>query len=328
VQSETLTVTDGTNVGVGITTPSAKLHVLQTSASAPAFRVDDEESDTTPFIIMADGNVGIGTVAPEHALDVHGDVNLTGSLLQNGTPFIGSRWTLDSNDILYTNGNVGIGTSIAQEKLQVQGTIRASDLTVNTVLQSDGNKNITSSAITITELGYLSGTTSNLQGQLNDKLDLSGGNVTGNLSVGGNLTVSGSTTTIDTSSVTIADNIIVLNANQSNTPPPFLLSGIEVERGDASNYFFAFEEDTEHFKIGLSNELQAVATRPDTVTDRTIAIWDDTDKRYTFRNDMVITSGGNVGVGTNAPSSALEVSGTEGHGFPRKWITRHQPRHG
>jgi hypothetical protein len=310
VQSETLTVTDGTNVGVGITTPSAKLHVLQTSASAPAFRVDDEESDTTPFIIMADGNVGIGTVAPEHALDVHGDVNLTGSLLQNGTPFIGSRWTLDSNDILYTNGNVGIGTSIAQEKLQVQGTIRASDLTVNTVLQSDGNKNITSSAITITELGYLSGTTSNLQGQLNDKLDLSGGNVTGNLSVGGNLTVSGSTTTIDTSSVTIADNIIVLNANQSNTPPPFLLSGIEVERGDASNYFFAFEEDTEHFKIGLSNELQAVATRPDTVTDRTIAIWDDTDKRYTFRNDMVITSGGNVGVGTNAPSSALEVSGT------------------
>jgi hypothetical protein len=367
IQTETLTVSDDTNVGIGITTPTAKLHVLQTSASTPAFRVDDEQGDTTPFIITSEGNVGIGTTTPQHLLDVRGDLNLTGSLLQNGTPFIGSRWTLESNDISYTNGNVGIGTSAPQEKLHVQGTIRASDLSANTVLQADANKNMTSSSITTTELGYLSGAssnlqgqldtkqdtitgaattitssdltadrallsdtngkvaassitttelgylsgvTSNLQGQLDDKLNLAGGNVTGNLTVGGDLTVSGSTTTIDTSTVTVADNIITLNANQSNQPPAFLVSGIEVERGDASNYFFVFEEATEHFKVGLSNQLQAVATRPDTVTDRAIAIWDNANSQYTFLNDMVITSGGNVGIGTNAPTTALEVSGT------------------
>jgi len=50
----------GGQIGIGTTVPSAKTHILQTT-TADAFRVDDEASDITPFIIDKDGNVGIGT---------------------------------------------------------------------------------------------------------------------------------------------------------------------------------------------------------------------------------------------------------------------------
>src|SRR5512145_1703849 len=47
------------NTGLGTDSPEARLHIKQTG-SEDAFRVDDENSDTTPFVITSDGNVGIG----------------------------------------------------------------------------------------------------------------------------------------------------------------------------------------------------------------------------------------------------------------------------
>jgi hypothetical protein len=74
-------------------------------------------------------------------------------------------------------------------------------------------------------------------------LDSTGTGTIGNLTVGsnlivsGNLTVSGTTTSINTETVTINDNIIVLNNNATGVPGASALfnAGIEVERGDSSN---------------------------------------------------------------------------------------------
>jgi len=60
-------------VGVGSTTPWAKLAVRQTgTAGAPAFEVEDEADDLSPFIITEDGDVGIGKFSPAYKLDVAG----------------------------------------------------------------------------------------------------------------------------------------------------------------------------------------------------------------------------------------------------------------
>ena len=59
---EKLTIERDTgNVGIGITNPSAKTHILQTLA-ADAFRVDDASPDVTPFIIDQNGVILFGEV--------------------------------------------------------------------------------------------------------------------------------------------------------------------------------------------------------------------------------------------------------------------------
>ncbi len=94
-------------------------------------------------------------------------------------------------------------------------------------------------------------------------LPRSGGTISGALTVGGDLTVSGTTTTLNTQTVTIADNMIQVNSTQTGAPASTLRGGIEVNRGSESNYYFVFEEASDLFKVGTSNQLQAVLTRTD-----------------------------------------------------------------
>lgn len=60
------------NVGIGSTSPSAKLTV-QNTGSGNSFIVEDQTGDTTKFVIDANGNVGIGTgtLDPYYILNVN-----------------------------------------------------------------------------------------------------------------------------------------------------------------------------------------------------------------------------------------------------------------
>ena len=70
----------------------------------------------------------------------------------------------DNANLFYDNTNnfLGIGTPTPLEALHVVGNIRSSGLTASTALVADANKNISSSAVTSTELGLLSGRTGTL----------------------------------------------------------------------------------------------------------------------------------------------------------------------
>ena len=69
------------------------------------------------------GKVGIGTTEPIATLDVNGDLNFSGNLLQNGQEFSNSPWTERLGGIYYTGGNVGIGTTNPSAKLDVSGDL-------------------------------------------------------------------------------------------------------------------------------------------------------------------------------------------------------------
>jgi len=70
---------------------------------------------------------------------------------------------------------------------------------------------------------------------------------TSNLTVGGNLTVSGTTTSVNTETLTVDDNIIVLNNNATGTPSEN--AGIEVERGSSTNVTLRWNESTDKWQI-------------------------------------------------------------------------------
>ena len=72
-----------------------------------------------------------------------------------------------------------------------------------------------------------------------------------NLVISGDLTVSGTTTTINTTNVNLADNIIVLNSDATGSASAD--AGIEIERGDDANVQFMWDESEDSWDFDTYN---------------------------------------------------------------------------
>jgi hypothetical protein len=98
-------------------------------------------------------------------------------------------------------------------------------------------------------------------------------NVTFNdVTVSGNLTVSGTTTTVNTETINLADNIITLNSNEAGAPSQN--AGIEVERGTSTNVAFQWNEtnDVWEYTVDGTNYIPVVGTTAtQTLTNKTIS---------------------------------------------------------
>ena len=113
-------------------------------------------------------------------------------------------------------------------------------------------------------------------------------NVTFNdLTVSGNLTVSGTTTSINTETVTVDDNIIVLNNNATGAPS--VDAGIEIERGSSTNVKLVWNETTDKWQFtndgSTYTDLGAGgATISDTPPASPVAgqVWFESDTAKTF----------------------------------------------
>jgi hypothetical protein len=115
-----------------------------------------------------------------------------------------------------------------------------------------------------------------------------------NVTIAGNLTINGTTTTVNTTTLDVEDNIITINKNQTGTPETNLLSGIEVERGDETNFQFVFQESSDLFKVGQVGDLQAVATRQDAPTDLGVAYFNATTNRFETTTNLKVNASGQL----------------------------------
>jgi hypothetical protein len=127
-----------------------------------------------------------------------------------------------------------------------------------------------------------------------------------NVTIAGNLTINGTTTTVNTTTLDVEDNIITINKNQTGTPETNLLSGIEVERGDETNFQFVFQESSDLFKVGQVGDLQAVATRQDTPTDLGVAYFSTTTNRFETTTNLKVNASGQL-VDTTIRNSGTTV---------------------
>ncbi|HCX45186.1 TPA: hypothetical protein DGT35_01130, partial [Patescibacteria group bacterium] len=70
--------------------------------------------NTAEGISYAKGKVGLGVFDPSYALDVLGDINVSGEFLVNGEAFSGGGdddWVIDGDNIYRGSGYVGVGTT-------------------------------------------------------------------------------------------------------------------------------------------------------------------------------------------------------------------------
>jgi len=156
---------------------------------------------TGPKIHYSDGNVGIGIADPLHTLDVVGDINFTGTLREDGNPFVSTPWTIESGPtaLSYTLGNVGVGGTTPSAKLEVTGNAHVStdlsvggNLTINTIsaAATHGLGAVTALSNTSADTVLLTNTGTSLvtSGNVVAGKELT---VTGNATVSSNLTVTG-----------------------------------------------------------------------------------------------------------------------------------------
>lgn len=78
-------------------------------------------------------------------------------------------------------------------------------------------------------------------------LDLTGDTTAVNLVISGNLTVNGTTTTVNTETINLADNIITLNSNATGTPTEN--AGIMINRGDLANAQLIWNETNDQWEV-------------------------------------------------------------------------------
>lgn len=127
---------------------------------------------------------------------------------------------------------------------------------------------------------------------LNNKLDKAGGLISGDLSVQGNLNVAGTTTTKDTETILIKDNIIVANSDGNELIEE---AGFAVKTGADTAYGIMYDPDGDGVKIGLgafdengkfqygvkedeTSEAQFLATRDNVIENNHTVVWDNEKK--------------------------------------------------
>lgn len=114
---------------------------ITNAGTGDTFLVEDVATDSSPFIIGSDGNVGIGTTTVSaNKLRVVGNIDAT-SFSGDGSALTGisggsSGWT-DGTAVIYTTtstDNVGIGTFNPLQRLQVVGTVQATAFVTNSTV--------------------------------------------------------------------------------------------------------------------------------------------------------------------------------------------------
>ena len=143
-------ITNDGNITTTITAANGPVLISQANAY-DAFRVDDEASDASPFVIDQSGNVGIGTTGPGAKLDVNGDVRVSSGTAAGNGLTVGAVSGTYGNRIISDGNHLYIGIplnyyiyffdSTGAGKWWVDGsgnTIQTGNLTV----QGTGNSSI------------------------------------------------------------------------------------------------------------------------------------------------------------------------------------------
>lgn len=235
------------NVGIGTTTPSQKLDVagnisVYNSYAAGASLFLNHSNQYSSSIIKSIADTIDGQDSGSSMLRFYTNDNSTTS------PTVALDLTSESNAIFY--GKVGIGTINPGTKLDVSGVITATGGT-----STEWN----------TAYGWGDHSTQNYA-----RTDVAE-TFTNNVTIQGNLTVSGTTTTINTETVNIADNMILLNSNETLAPTQD--AGLEIERGTSVNTKFYWNEALDDWYLNTDGTSAKLVFHSGNFTDNS-SNWD------------------------------------------------------
>ena len=287
---EALTVVGGTgsdvgNVGIGTTSPSAKLHVNGVVTANDSIQVQNDDSG---FICRNAAGTVIGTVGAE----------------SSSTPNIGmftvrnngnNKIVLNSNgDSYFIGGRIGIGTTSPTEKLRVQGA-SGSDLLVRfQPFTNNAQTKLYLSSVSSGDGGYFYNANDNTSG----------------LFAYGDYTFYVGTSNIS-GSIGNPRMIIKQGGNVGiGTTSPLSLLDLGSTAGQKL-YVYASNTIRSGFGIdlsGSSRELSIFHTSSN-ASNGDISFGYRLESNGSYTERMRLTGAGKLGIGTNSPTANLEVGG-------------------
>jgi hypothetical protein len=131
-------------------------------------------------------NISASTLLAPNGITV-GNINFTGILYQNGSPYIGSQWTSTSGNLItYTSGNVVVSNTISA------GNVVSTGITTSTLL---AGTNVTTASLQALNASIGNLSMGNLQ-------------ISGNVTIGGNVLIAGTLVSVNITSVNLIESNI------------------------------------------------------------------------------------------------------------------------
>lgn len=133
-----------------------------------------------------------------------------------------------------------------------------------------------------------------------------------NLTIKGNVTQEGSSFITKAETVEVSDNILLLNRGEVGSGVTKGISGIQVDRGDLTDYQFIFDESDDRFKVGVEGDLWPVMLRNNEsdLSDKFFLSWDTSLKRAVTTNIVPETGLLFSGGVSNHPEYDITVAAT------------------
>lgn len=221
VNSGVVTVKDN---GIALGTKTTGDYISTISGTTNEIEVSGSGVETATVTIGLPNDVTIG-----NNLSVTNDFNVGGNLVISGATVIAAH------EFKMANGTTGNPTQNGIISID-RGSSDSAQLVWNETLDR-----------------WQAGTTNDMQliALEDDSANFTSLTVDNNLTVSGNLEIRGTTTTVNSTQVEIADEMIVLNSNYSDGQAPLSTTraGIEVERGSATNAKLQFNESTDQWEF-------------------------------------------------------------------------------
>ena len=310
--TERVRINSSGNVGIGTTAP---LSLLDVNGGVAIGTYAGTAAAPSNGLILS-GNLGIGTTAPSYKLDVAGTVRSStgGFMFPDGTTQTtaaadAGTWTKSSSNVYYNSGNVGIGTTAPTSKLTLVGPDASSATTSLYVSNSSGTNllSVNDGAVwnTISTAGGVSATLGfNLSSNHWLAWDNSYAYISGNgVSSGTSNYISFATNNTERARFDNNGNFGI-----GTTAPGTKLDVSGSIRADAGGTIIARSPSLTGVATLSAADTGVTSLTGYLATGGALALGTANTSGVNYER-VRIDSSGNVGIGTTAPTSSLEVAG-------------------